>query len=243
MPDNYLKLSAYNMKLQLASVAFFAVTTCATSDSGCSNDNCARAVTGTQLGDFHPSIARVDCSSFFQKTTTPVATIYTTEVLATTTQTIQAKRQIPTPGIPFYARVCTKPGSYVSACSCLGVLPHTTTAAVSIHNLNLNVADKCRHQPWRSSQMPAPPSTTHFLLRKALRRLAQYVRTPFQTRWIVALAAMSAHLAFMRMALVQRLLVLLAPVERFRHVTAMTTVSASPLLDLGFVERMLYVMA
>ncbi|KAF8864807.1 hypothetical protein BDZ45DRAFT_493924 [Acephala macrosclerotiorum] len=129
------------MKFHFTLPVFFAGTVLATiakRDPGCSSDNCARAVTRTQLGNSHSSIAKADCKSFFQKTITPTVTVHLTEIVATTTVNL-AKRQIPTPGIPFYARVCTDPGSYGSACSCLGVLPTTYTASPSTVTITSNM--------------------------------------------------------------------------------------------------------
>ncbi|CZR51943.1 uncharacterized protein PAC_01820 [Phialocephala subalpina] len=154
------------MKFHLALSVCFAGTALATfakRDSGCSSNNCARAVTGTQLGNSHPSIAKVDCKSFFQTTLTPIVTVHATDIVATTTVNV-AKRQIPTPGIPFYARVCTDPGSYGSACSCLGVLPTTYTASPSTITITANVTAKTTIKGSSSSTSSSAPSCTANLL-------------------------------------------------------------------------------
>lgn len=175
-------------------------------NSKCSKDGCARALTGTRLGTNHPSIAKADCSSFFQKITTPTITVVVTNTVATATTLIPAKRQLPTPGIPFYARVCTEPGSYASACSCLGVSQCTSAASVSaFYFWGRPQLTKASPQPLLSLQMWPLLSQ-----KKAPRRqrLHQYLlppaaQTPSPIRSTAEHAAISARLAYVRTALAQ----------------------------------------
>ncbi|KUJ23038.1 uncharacterized protein LY89DRAFT_713578 [Mollisia scopiformis] len=117
------------MKIHFTATTLFAVAALAvsTSSSECNNDNCARAVTGTQLGVSHPSTARADCSSFFQKTISPLVTIRVTATVATMSMIIPAKRQIPTPGIPFYAR----PSTITITTNVTATLTQKTTSSIS----------------------------------------------------------------------------------------------------------------
>lgn len=68
------------------------------------------------------------------ETDTVTATILTTETDTVTTtvtkvmSTVLRRDASPTSGIPAYASGCTAPGQYSSACSCIGVFPHTVTA-------------------------------------------------------------------------------------------------------------------
>ncbi|KAL0934956.1 uncharacterized protein CTRU02_209547 [Colletotrichum truncatum] len=89
----------------------------------CSNDNCARAVTGTRRGIAFASGAKTDCQNFMIQTHT--VTIATSA--APTAKTI-----------PTYASECSGTSRYSSACSCWGITAstisredQTTTVTVS----------------------------------------------------------------------------------------------------------------
>lgn len=105
-----------------------------------SQDNCARALTGTASGAARPSSRiNTDCSSFQLVTVYPAATTTTiasgstsTTILPETTGTTVAPFSLPA-----YAKTaCTPSGSasarFASACSCAGVTKTTTTARVPV---------------------------------------------------------------------------------------------------------------
>lgn len=95
-------------------------------NTGCNQDNCLRAVAGTQRGPDHPATASADCSSYLQTTVTPPpVTVYTTTTV-TLAPTPKGKRLVP--AIPSYASACSGAVRYSSACSCLGIMPATITA-------------------------------------------------------------------------------------------------------------------
>ncbi|KAM3542177.1 hypothetical protein ARSEF1564_004921 [Beauveria bassiana] len=96
--------------------------------TGCNNDNCARAVTGTRRGDAFGTLARADCSRFMTKTVTGSA------VTVTNTLTITAASNPPAitilnrdVAVPSYASACSGTSRYSSACSCWGITAHTIT--------------------------------------------------------------------------------------------------------------------
>lgn len=121
-------------------------------------DNCARAVSGTAMGSATKSTHLADCSSFFAYTITPATvtstvtvtpapvteTDTTTVTVATTTtytgtldvEVNNANKKRATTGavtvspsaVPAYASACSGTSRYSSACSCAGVTPSYITA-------------------------------------------------------------------------------------------------------------------
>ncbi|OIW30412.1 hypothetical protein CONLIGDRAFT_668434 [Coniochaeta ligniaria NRRL 30616] len=88
---------------------------------GCTSNNCARAVTGTNPGQPPLTVRQSDCSSFMRKT-----------LVFTSTTTVaphnERRQQTVIPSvIPAYASACDNTSKYSSACSCWGITAASTT--------------------------------------------------------------------------------------------------------------------
>ena len=104
---------------------------------GCDADNCARAVTGTEV---KPAITQrqADCSSFMQTTVGAGTSIITSTITATTTLgpavlRPKGKGDILSPMVPYYASACSGNVRYSSACSCFGFPLQTVTAPFQVN--------------------------------------------------------------------------------------------------------------
>ncbi len=62
------------MKHHVAAILAAVALASATATTKCNANNCARAVTGTRLGDAGISSHRADCSDFMMATVTPAPT-------------------------------------------------------------------------------------------------------------------------------------------------------------------------
>jgi len=88
---------------------------------GCTSNNCARAVTGTNAGQPPVTLRQSDCSSFMRKT---VAFTSTTTIVG---QNQRRQQTIFPSNIPLYASACDNASKYSSACSCWGITAASTT--------------------------------------------------------------------------------------------------------------------
>jgi hypothetical protein len=84
--------------------------------AGCNADNCARAVTGSRLGEGRIASAKADCSSFLATTILADAVTITVTEAPKTSGTDASVHDIPS-----YASKCSGSARYSSACSCWGV--------------------------------------------------------------------------------------------------------------------------
>ncbi|KAK0104844.1 hypothetical protein ONS95_005110 [Cadophora gregata] len=99
-----------------------------TGSGGCNRDNCLRAVQGTAKGPAQVQIARTDCSSFLQVTTTvPSRTATVTHTATVTAPAVLPKRNNAAKTVPTYASACSGAARYSSACSCWGITAGTKT--------------------------------------------------------------------------------------------------------------------
>ncbi|KAH8798649.1 hypothetical protein F5884DRAFT_742862 [Xylogone sp. PMI_703] len=127
------------MKAALFSCAYLFSTAFGVAITACNANNCARAVTGTNIKTPVASSRQADCSSFMLTTVTPDT--FTTTVATVTIYTdAPSKRDvearmlagrdvtvIPT-NVPAYASPCSGTARYSSACICWGITAAVTTA-------------------------------------------------------------------------------------------------------------------
>ncbi|PVH78334.1 hypothetical protein DL98DRAFT_590458 [Cadophora sp. DSE1049] len=79
-----------------------------TGSGGCNRDNSLRAVQGTAKGPAQVEIAKTDCSSFLEVTTTvPSSTATVTETATVTLPAVLPKRDNPAKTVPAYASACS----------------------------------------------------------------------------------------------------------------------------------------
>lgn len=131
-----MRFSLPIMLLSLAGTGFAALPKKVLT-TGCHNDNCARALTGTALyGPTHVTQARSDCSSLLRTTITPAPStvLVTTTLVSNYTAINLVRRQYYSPSfsLPAYASPCSNYASYAHECSCIGVTPTTITASAPV---------------------------------------------------------------------------------------------------------------
>jgi hypothetical protein len=123
----------------------------------CSNDNCARAVTGTRHGLDFQSSARADCSNFMHAIQTVPAAYVLLRMISDLWQRLTKTRNITvttsaaffpnssitsidaTGAIPTYASACSESSDYASACSCWGITRATITSATGVGSLSASL--------------------------------------------------------------------------------------------------------
>ncbi|KAK3374623.1 hypothetical protein B0H63DRAFT_480600 [Podospora didyma] len=89
---------------------------------GCTANNCARDITGTNPGLSPITLRRADCSSYMLRTVAYSA------VTTVTANQVQRRQQTIVPSaIPSYASKYCDASKYSSACSCWGITATTTT--------------------------------------------------------------------------------------------------------------------
>jgi len=115
--------------------------------SGCNDDNCARAVTGTRFPIAVQSSHKADCSSFMEATVIPApitVTATTTVAPPVTYRGLQARQQTELPSVvPTYASACSGTARYSSACSCWGITAYTTTLPTPTVYATVTVSPTC----------------------------------------------------------------------------------------------------
>ncbi|KAG4419652.1 hypothetical protein IFR04_007249 [Cadophora malorum] len=122
-----------------------------TGSGGCNRDNCLRAVQGTAKGPAQVEIAKTDCSSFLEVTTTvPSSTATVTETATVTLQAVLPKRDNPAKTVPAYASACSGAARYSSACSCWGITAGTKTISSGVATVTVST----------TVTIPAEPSCT-----------------------------------------------------------------------------------
>ncbi|KAH7403689.1 hypothetical protein BKA64DRAFT_669687 [Cadophora sp. MPI-SDFR-AT-0126] len=110
-----------------------------TGSSGCNRDNCLRAVQGTAKGPAQVKIAKSDCSSFLQVTTTvPSRTATVTQTATVTKPAVLPKRNNPGKTVPAYASACSGKARYSSACSCWGITAGTKTISSGVTTVTVS---------------------------------------------------------------------------------------------------------
>ncbi|KAH6718843.1 hypothetical protein BKA61DRAFT_669186 [Leptodontidium sp. MPI-SDFR-AT-0119] len=125
---------------------------------GCNRDNCLRAVQGTARGPARVEIAKSDCSSFLEKTTTvPSSTATITQTATVTLPAVLPKRHDGGKTVPAYATACSGSARYSSACSCWGITGGTKTISSGVTTVTVSTTitvpagSKCTEAPKTST--------------------------------------------------------------------------------------------
>ncbi|RFU31424.1 hypothetical protein B7463_g4923, partial [Scytalidium lignicola] len=128
------------MKFSLVFVLPLIEVSLVRASNGCSPDNCARAVTGTQRGFGHQYTASSDCSAFVGTSTVTSCITNTVALTTVTVFPLQIRRYgPPASGIPLYATACTDSAAYSSACSCFGITQPTVTSTDIAMNVTATI--------------------------------------------------------------------------------------------------------
>ncbi|KAH7329907.1 hypothetical protein BKA65DRAFT_539162 [Rhexocercosporidium sp. MPI-PUGE-AT-0058] len=125
---------------------------------GCNRDNCLRAVQGTAKGPAQVEVAKSDCNSFLEKTTTvPSSTATVTQTATVTLPAVLPKRNNGAKTVPTYATACSGSARYSSACSCWGITGGTKTISSGVTTVTVSTTvtvpagSKCTEAPKTST--------------------------------------------------------------------------------------------